>query len=475
MPCVTDLTWLDATAQAGLVRRGEVSPIDLVAAAIGRIEALNPRLGAVVRTRFDQARAEAASALPDGPFRGVPILLKDLGCLVAGEVTAAGLGPLRDLPWPVTSNVARQLRAAGFVSLGRTSVPELGTSVTTEPKSFPPARNPWHPGHSTGGSSGGSAGAVASGMVPVAQAADGGGSIRIPASACGLVGLKPTRGRIGQGPLPGDGWAGGLTDGALTRTVRDAASVLDVMSARVPGEPYYAPPLPGPLAAEVGADPGRLRAGLVSRPVGELYADDPDCREAVAVVARLLESLGHHVEESAPAAMFEPMFARHFNTIIAADTETTFKAFERALGAPIADGDIEPRNAHYRRTGQALTAVAYLQARQWLGTWSRRMADWWTGHDLLVTPTAGAPPPELGWFTAAGPRQEGPRIAGFMPYTAQFNATGQPAVSVPLHWTAGGLPVGVQLAAAYGREDLLVRVASQLEQAAPWADRHPPL
>ena len=189
MPCVTDLTWLDATAQAGLVRRGEVSPIDLVAAAIGRIEALNPRLGAVVRTRFDQARAEAASALPDGPFRGVPILLKDLGCLVAGEVTAAGLGPLRDLPWPVTSNVARQLRAAGFVSLGRTSVPELGTSVTTEPKSFPPARNPWHPGHSTGGSSGGSAGAVASGMVPVAQAADGGGSIRIPASACGLVGL----------------------------------------------------------------------------------------------------------------------------------------------------------------------------------------------------------------------------------------------------------------------------------------------
>jgi Asp-tRNA(Asn)/Glu-tRNA(Gln) amidotransferase A subunit family amidase len=195
----------------------------------------------------------------------------------------------------------------------------------------------------------------------------------------------------------------------------------------------------------------------------------------VGVAGRLLESLGHHVEESAPAAMFEAGFAGHFNTIIAADTETVLQAFEGVLGRPIADTEIEPRNAHYRRAGKALTAVAYLQARQWLGTWSRRMADWWTGHDLLVTPTVGAPPPELGWFTGAGPEHEGERIAGFIPYTAQFNMTGQPAVSLPLHWTATGLPVGVQLVAAYGREDLLVRVASQLEQAAPWADRHPAL
>jgi amidase len=472
---VIDVTWLDATAQADLVRRGEVSPKDLVEAAIGRIEALNPRLDAVIRTRFDQALAEASGALPDGPFRGVPILFKDLGCFVAGEVTASGLGRLRGHAWRVTSYLARQFLAAGFVPLGRTNVPELGTTVTTEPKSFPPARNPWHPGHSAGGSSGGSAAAVASGMVPVAHGTDGGGSIRIPASECGLVGLKPTRGRISQGPLLADGWAGGITDGALARTVRDAAGVLDVISARMPGELYYAPPLPGPLGAEVGADPGRLSVGLLDRPAGDLYTDDPDCREAAAIAGRLLESLGHHVEESAPAAMFEPAFARRFNTIIAADTETTFQAFERVLGAPIADDDIEPRNAHYRRTGQALTAVAYLQARQWLSRWSRRMADWWTGHDLLVTPTAGAPPPELGWFTAAGPEREGARIAGFIPYTAQFNMTGQPAVSLPLHWTAGGLPVGVQLVAGYGREDLLVRVASQLEQAAPWADRHPPL
>src|SRR5215472_7941577 len=197
VPSVTDMTWLDATAQADLVRRGEVSPKDLVEAAITRIEAVNPRLDAVIRTRLDQARAQAAGTLPDGPFRGVPILLKDLGCFVAGEVTAGGLGPLRDLPWPVTSYLAQQFLAAGFVPLGRTNVPELGTTVTTEPMSFPPARNPWHPGHSTGGSSA----AVASGMVAVAHANDGGGSIRIPASECGLVGLKPTRGRVSQGPL----------------------------------------------------------------------------------------------------------------------------------------------------------------------------------------------------------------------------------------------------------------------------------
>jgi len=475
VPSVTDVTWLDATAQADLVRRGDISPKELVETSIARIEALNPRLDAVIRTRFGEARSEAEGALPDGPFRGVPILLKDLGCFVAGEVTAAGLGPLRDLPWPVTSYLARQFLAAGFVPLGRTNVPELGTTVTTEPMSFPPARNPWDLGRSTGGSSGGSAAAVASGMVAVAHASDGGGSIRIPASECGLVGLKPTRGRVSQGPLAGDGWAGGVIDGALTRTVRDAAGVLDVISARMPGEPYYAPALPRPLREEAGAGPGRLRAGLLDRPSGELYTDDPDCREAVAVAGRLLESLGHHVEVSAPAGMFEPEFARNFNTIIAADTETAFQAFEAVLGGPIAEADIEPRNAHYRRAGAELTAVAYLQARQWLGMWARRMAHWWADHDLLVTPTVAAPPPELGWFTAAGPRHEGERIAGFIPYTAQFNMTGQPAVSLPLHRTAGGLPVGVQLVAAYGREDLLVRVASQLELAAPWADRHPPL
>jgi amidase len=467
--------WLDATAQADLVRRGQVSPQELAEAAIARIEAVNPKLDAVIRTRFDAARQEAGGDLPDGPFRGVPILFKDIGCTVAGEPTAFGLGPLRDAAIPVTSYLAEQFRAAGFVALGRTNVPELGTTVTTEPRSFPPARNPWDPGHSTGGSSGGSAAAVAAGMVAVAHANDGGGSIRIPASECGLVGFKPTRGRVSQGPLTGEAWAGGAIDGALTRTVRDAAGVLDVISNPMPGDPYYAPPLPRLLAREVGADPGRLRIGVLDQPGAEGYLADPQCSAAVASAASLLESLGHHVEQSAPAAMFEPEFLGHFNAIIAADVEATMQAFGMLLGRPIGDDEIEPRNAAYRRAGKQLSAVAYLNSRAWFGMWARRMADWWISHDLLVTPTVGAPPPELGWFTAAGPEQEGARIVSFIPYTAQFNMSGQPAISLPLHWTPGGLPVGVQLVAAYGREDILIRVASQLEQAAPWSERHPPV
>jgi amidase len=241
----------------------------------------------------------------------------------------------------------------------------------------------------------------------------------------------------------------------------------------MPGEPYYAPPLPRSLGQETGADPGRLRIGVLGRPGGEGYLDDPQCRAAVSAAGRLLESLGHHVEESAPAAMFEPEFARHFNSVIAADAEVTFQAFETQLGRPIGEEEIEPRNAGYRRAAVALGATAYLQSRGWIGRWARRMAHWWNDHDLLVTPTLGAPPPELGWFTAGGPQLEGRRIASFIPYTAQFNMTGQPAVSLPLHWTPGGLPVGVQLVAAYGREDVLIRVASQLEQAAPWAQRRP--
>jgi amidase len=472
---VGETTWLDATAQAELVRRGEVTPKELVEAAIARIEAVNPELDAVIRTRFDAARLEAEGDLPDGPFRGVPILFKDLGCTVEGEVTAFGLGPLRDLKIPVTSYLAAQFRAAGFVPLGRTNVPELGTTVTTEPRSFSPARNPWDTAHSTGGSSGGSAAAVASGMVPVAHANDGGGSIRIPASECGLVGLKPTRARVSQGPVTGEAWAGSTIDGALARTVRDAAGVLDVISKPMLGDPYYAPPLPRPLAQEVGADPGRLRIGVLDRPGVEGYLDDQECRAAVASATALLESLGHHVEQSAPAAMLEREFLRHFVNIIAADTEAMLQTFEMLLGRPIGEDEIEPRNAAHRRAGKALGAVAYLQSRAWLGMWTRRVADWWNGHDLLLTPTVGAPPPQLGWFTAAGPEQEEVRIASFMPYTAQFNMTGQPAVSLPLHWTPGGLPVGVQLVAAYGREDVLIRVASQLEEAAPWADRHPPV
>src|SRR4051812_43667800 len=480
---MADLTWLDATGQAELVRTGEASPKELVEAAISRIEAVNPQLDAVIRPRFDQARAEAAGDIPGGPFRGVPTLFKDLGCTVAGEPTAFGIGPLKDYPWPVTSFLAEQFRAAGFIALGRTNVPEFGTTVTTEPKSFPPARNPWNTGHSTGGSSGGSAAAVASGMVPVAHANDGGGSIRIPASECGLVGLKPTRARVSQGPDIGEGWAGATIDGVVSRSVRDTAAVLDVISRPMPGDPYLAPPLQRPLAEEVGAPVGRLRVGLLDADPGEQYLDHPACRAVVEHAGRLLEDLGCAVEPGTPAAMFEELFPRFFSATIAADTALTISAFERfALGRPVTDEELEPRNAFYRTVGREMPAPDSLGARMWLGSWVRRMATWWApadlggqGFDLLVPPTVGAPPPEIGWFTADGPKQEGHRINSFIPYTAQFNVTGQPAISLPLHWTDDGLPVGVQLVAAYGREDVLVRVAAALEQAAPWAARRPPV
>src|ERR1700689_4379250 len=295
---MTELTWLDATAQAELVRTGEASPAELVDAAIGRIEAVNPKLAAVIRTRFDQARAEAAGDLPDGPFRGVPFLFKDLGCTVAGEVTAFGVGPMRDQAIPLPSSLAEAFLAAGFIPLGRTNVPEMGTTVTTEPMSFPPARNPWDPGHSTGGSSGGSAAAVASGMVPAAHANDGGGSIRIPASECGLVGLKPTRARNSVAPSYGDMMGGLVAEHVVTRSVRDSAGALDLTAGPVPGDPYWAPPLRGPSFSAAAANPpARLRvAVMVDSPTGSEVL--PDCVTAVREAASLCESLGHQVERA---------------------------------------------------------------------------------------------------------------------------------------------------------------------------------
>ncbi|SDF48756.1 amidase [Blastococcus aurantiacus] len=478
---MTDTTWLDATAQAELVRSGEASPAELVEAAIERIERVDPQLDAVIRDRFDQAREEAAGELPDGPFRGVPMLLKDLGCHVAGEATNYGTSYLRDagVTWPTDSDLARQFRAAGFLFLGRTNVPEFGTTITTEPAAHRPTRNPWNPAHSAGGSSGGSAAAVAAGMVPIAHASDGGGSIRIPSSECALVGLKPTRARVSHGPDVGESWAGATTDGVVTRTVRDAAAVLDLISAPMPGDPYVAPPLPRPLSQEVGAPVGRLRVGLLDTEPGE---PSPDCRTAVDRAGQLLEQVGCSVEPATPDGMFDEQFMRSFGATIAADIALELADHERLLGRPVRDDELEPRNAAYRAMGQRMSSADYLAARARLGAWARRMAAFWTpaaqdgrGFDLLVTPTVGAPPPELGWFAAAGPEQEGRRVGGFMPYTAQFNVTGQPAISLPLHWTADGLPVGVQLVAAFGREDVLVRVAAALEQAAPWADRRPPV
>ena len=463
--------WLDATAQAELVRTGAASPLELVQEAVERLRRVDPELSAIVRDRYDAALAEASGALPDGPFRGVPMLLKDLGAHVAGEVTADGTTFLEGVPRPVDSFVAASLRAAGLVSLGRTRVPELATTVTTEPTALGPTRNPWDVGVTAGGSSGGSAAAVAAGAVAVASASDGGGSIRIPASACGLVGLKPSRGRISQGPEAGESWAGATVDGVLTRTVRDTAALLDVLAGPRPGDPYSAPLPPRAFAAEVGADQGPLRIGLLREPPQHDIEGDQACAEAVARTGDLLTALGHRVDLASPGSLGDTEFSRHFNRTVGADVALAVADAGRLLGRDIAPEELEPRNQSYLAMGRRTTAVGYLESRSWLADFTRRTASWWApsgdGFDILVTPTVNGPPPALGAL------DDGAAVSRWMPYTAQFNVSGQPAISLPLFTHGSGLPLGVQLVAAYGREDLLLRLSAQLELAAPWADRRP--
>jgi amidase len=480
---VTDAQWLDACAQAELVRTGEVSPAELVAGAIERTERGDRELGALVTERFARAAQEAEQLPPGGAFRGVPMLLKDLGCHVAGEPTYYGTRFLRDADWrsPVGSHLAGAFRAGGLVALGRTAVPELGTTVTTEAPAYGPTRNPWALHRSAGGSSGGSAAAVAAGLVPVAHGGDGGGSIRIPAAVCGLVGLKPSRGRVSAGPQVGESWAGAAVDGVLSRTVRDTAALLDVVGVPMPGDPYWAPPPSTPFAAEVGASPGRLRVGLLPAPPQPDLEGDEECRAAVLETGQLLAALGHEVELAHPGALGDPGFSRHFNRIVGADVALMLEQFGRALRRTVDDDELEPRNVAYRSIGRSLTATGYLDSRAWLGRFTRDVARWWVGaeqggegFDLLVSPTVNGTAPPLGWLEPPDPRVAGKRVAAFMPYTAQFNVSGQPAVSLPLHTSRDGLPIGVQLVAAYAREDLLLRVAAHLEDAAPWRHRQPP-
>jgi amidase len=476
----SDLALLDATAQAALVRDRAVSPRELVDAAIARIEKVNPALNAVITPRFEKARAEAESkGLPDGPFRGVPFLLKDLICHSAGDPYHAGMRLLRDLRWveKEDTHLAARFRAAGFVFLGKTNTPELGPVPTTEPLAYGPTRNPWDTTRSPGGSSGGSAAAVASGMVPVAHANDGGGSIRIPASECGLVGLKPSRGRTSLGPDIGESWAGMSVEHVVSRSVRDTAAVLDAVSGYVPGDPYTAPAPARPFRSEVGAPPGKLRIGVsTTAPAGQ-FPVDPACATAARDAARLLESLGHTVEESHPGALDDPEAGRAAVTIVTSWTARDLTYWSERTGRTIGAHDVEPMVWAVAEMGRAVGAVEYVRAVEYVQAYSRHMASWWAddGFDLLLTPTLVEPPPTLGQFDATpdDPLRGFSRGAVFVAFTLPFNLTGQPAISLPLHWSDGGLPIGVQLVAAYGREDVLLRIAAQLEEARPWRERRP--
>jgi len=466
-------TPMDATTMAALVREGNASPRELVDDAIARIDTLNPAINAVLHERFDKARAEADSAnLADGPFRGVPMLVKDLGCAIGGEPHHQGNQALKDAGYvaPHDSYLYRRFCELGLITLGRTNTPEFGSTVTTEPLAYGACRNPWNLDHSTGGSSGGSAAAVAAGLVPIAHANDGGGSIRVPASECGLVGLKPSRGRVSQGPDIGEAWGGATIDGVVTRSVRDSATCLDGISGPEPGDPYCAPPPARPFAAEVGADPGQLKIGIAP-PVAGVHEE---CKAAVDASATLLESLGHRVEVSSPAALEEERLLEEFVAVLAASTAADFNTLAQAVGRSVTAEDVEPDNWTFAEMGRAVSAADYLASLQWLHSWQRRLASWWAddGFDILVTPVIATPPPKIGYLS--DPELGGSRVREVLLFTAQFNVSGQPAVSLPLHQSADGLPVGVQFVGPSNDEAMLIRLAAQLEQAAPWESLTPP-
>ncbi len=473
-----DLLRFDATAQAELVRKRDVTPGELVEATIARIERLNPKLNAVIHPRFDRARVEA-TADGGGPFRGVPFLLKDILGMQAGEPYHMGLRRLRDLGvvFPFDSYYTQKIRAAGFVILGRTNVPELGTLCQTESEAYGACRNPWNLEHSTGGSSGGSACAVAAGLVPAAHANDGGGSIRIPASECGLVGLKPTRGRTSFGPAAGAPVGGMVSDGVVTRSVRDTAAILDCIHGAMPGDTFVAPPPVRPYIEEVGAPTGALRIGLMTAAPGATFTPHLDCTTAAEAVARTLAELGHHVAEAHPDALDDALLGHHFTVMYATHIARTLDLIGEITGAPFTEADVDAVNWALKTLGDATSAPQYHATVDWLYDFTRRIAEWHADFDLLLTPTISEPPPRLGELvpTPESSLAVGMRASQIACWTLPFNLTGQPAISLPLHWNDAGLPIGVQLVATHGREDLLLRVAAALEVARPWRDRRPRL
>ncbi len=485
-----DTRWLDATAHAALIASGEATATELVEASIERIEAHDTEINAVVMRWFERARhqANAFDELPSGaghrstPFAGVAFLLKDLGCNVAGLPVTSGNRAARDSP-PLArndSNLTVRFREAGLITLGRTNSPEFGSLPVTEPEAYGPTRNPWNTGHTPGGSSGGAAAAVAAGMVPIAHASDGGGSIRIPASCCGLVGLKPSQGRVSMGPERDE--SGLSTQLCVSRSVRDTARMLDAVHGPGIGDSVIAPAPSRPYVEELDVDPGRLRIGLLDRhPIGGELHDD--CVTAVRSAAALLEGLGHDVSLGHPPILDDAEFPRRFSAMWAALMAVGIDSLGQSLGRELTSDDVEAVNWAQRDYAAQLTASQYAMALAAVGQYRRHVQQWWAdGWDLLLTPTLAAPPLPVGGLFGdqgdeidpANPAAAMLRAGKFVAFTPQFNASGQPAISLPLHWNEAGLPIGVQLVAAYGREDLLIRIASQLEAAAPWAHVRPP-
>ena len=479
MSALADETrWMDATDQAALVAKGEVTPVELLEAAIERIEAANPALNAVVIEWFDHARSIAAGDdLPAGPFRGVPFLLKDLYTSFAGQTLSNGNVALKEAGNRRHDGHDARRPVQGGRPGGRRADQQPGDGQPADDAARwrgDPTRNPWAPDRTPGGSSGGAAAAVAAGMVPFANASDGGGSIRIPASCCGLVGLKPSQGRISVGPARAEVGLG--VELCVSHTVRDTAGLLDAVRGPGVGDTVIAAAPERPYVEEVGAEPGQLRIGLLDvHPRGEFVHDD--CVAAVREAAKMLEGLGHAVEPTWPACLGDTSMTAKFMALWATQMAMGARGFGETLGREVTEADLEPVNWVQVEYAKRLSAVDYAAALGAAYAFRRTVQQWWAdGWDLLLTPTLAEPPPPLAEFENDPNDPSAPmrRAGRFAVYTPAFNMSGQPAISLPLHRSADGLPIGVQLVAAYGREDVLLRVAAQLESAHPWTTTHPP-
>jgi amidase len=464
----------DGLGLAQLIHARQVSAGEVLEAAIARIEQLNPHLNAVVTKVYDQARGEAAALDRDAPFAGVPFLLKDLGGALAGVPLTGGSRFFANAPAPADAEIVSRHKRAGLMILGRTNTPEFGLSATTEPVLFGPTRNPWNLTRTAGGSSGGSAAAVAARMVPLAHASDGGGSIRIPASCCGLFGMKTTRNRLSYAPYAGEGLAGCSVEHVVSRSVRDSAAALDATAGPAVGDPYFAAPPERPWLEEVGVAPAPLRIALTTEAF-DGAAIHPDCIAAAEAAATLCEQLGHHVERAAPAYDVAGL-DQTYNAVFAINAAANIRLRARSLGLTLEASGFERVTWNMVEGSDRVSAPEYVQMLSRLHAISRRIQAFFQTYDVLLTPTLAEPPVELGVLdmmsedTAAFTT----RLWRYTPFTYPFNVTGQPAMSVPLAWNGDGLPIGVQFVGRYGDEATLFRLAGQLEQARPWADRRPP-
>lgn len=469
--------FVDATTLAARVRDGEVAPEELVEQAIERIEAVDGEINSVIVKSYEKARAEAKAAR--GPFAGVPYLLKDT-MASKGDLYTAGLNAVKQAGYRATEDafLVERMRAAGFVLVGKSNMPELALS-TTESDAWGLCRNPWNLDRSVGGSSGGAGAAVAAGLVPVAHGSDGGGSVRFPASMCGVVGIKPTRGRLTQGPevIDSDNNSGMAHEGFFSRSVRDIAALLDVVGGRCRGDVFGTPAPRRPYVEEVGADPGRLRIGVCTiDPAGE-FEVHPECVASTRNAADVLANLGHEVADSYPESIRRESWPPAFLPCVAVVVLRELERFGRLIGRELTEDDVMPHTWAYAEMGKQVTGAQYAAGIDAMRETSVRTESWWEvdGWDLWLTPVRPIVTAPVGLFRPTKEDPFGSLELNGARYTVPFNVSGQPAISLPLHWTEDGMPLGVQLVAAYGREDVLLRVAAQLEEAMPWAHRIPPV